>query len=100
MARSRLFAAALHRSVELGTQIRHKAFHRHGVVGEFARFRIERGLDIGHLLATRRNSWSSARLVEPLPADQHPPDLTGARADLVELGVTQIPSGGIIVDVA
>ena len=43
---------------------------------------------------------ASARLVEQLPADQHAPDLACARADLVELGVTQIPPGGIVIDVA
>src|SRR5262249_23857820 len=43
---------------------------------------------------------ASARLVEQLPADQHAPDLAGARADLIELGIAQIASRGIIVDVA
>src|SRR5215831_4712330 len=43
---------------------------------------------------------ASARLVEQLPADQHAPDLAGAGADLVELGVAQVAPGGIVVDVA
>ena len=55
MPRSRLFAAALHRGVELGAQVRNQAFHRLGVVAEFARFGVERGLDVGH--AARQNVW-------------------------------------------
>src|SRR5262249_34646218 len=43
---------------------------------------------------------ASPRLVEQLPADQHAPDLAGAGADLVELGVAQIASGRVVVDVA
>src|SRR5918995_831842 len=31
----------------------------------------------------------STRLLEQLPPDQHPPDLAGSGADLVELGVAQ-----------
>src|SRR5215470_10845001 len=42
----------------------------------------------------------SPRLLEQLPADQHAPDLAGAGADLVELGVAQIASGRVVVDVA
>src|SRR6266545_1599221 len=40
------------------------------------------------------------RLVEQLAADQHPPYLRRARADLVQLGVAPQPTGGIVVDVA
>src|SRR4051794_1011432 len=42
----------------------------------------------------------SGRLVEQLAADQHAPDLTGAGADLVELGIAQQPPGRVLVDVA
>src|SRR4029453_4209057 len=41
-----------------------------------------------------------ARLPERLPADHHAPDLACACTDLVELGIAQISSGRIIVDVA
>src|SRR5437879_12107729 len=41
---------------------------------------------------------SSPRLLEDLPADQHPPDLAGAGADLVELGVAQHAAGRIVLD--
>src|SRR6476619_1057040 len=60
MARPRLFAAALHRSVELSTKVRDEAFHRLGVVGEFARFRIEGGMNGGHCLTEQRNLRSVA----------------------------------------
>src|SRR5689334_19448175 len=40
------------------------------------------------------------RLLEQLAADQHAPDLARAGADLIELGIAQIASRGIIVDVA
>src|SRR4051794_45617 len=46
------------------------------------------------------NPHSSLRLLKNLPADQHPPDLAGAGADLVKLGVAQDAAGGIIVDIA
>src|SRR5689334_16782669 len=42
----------------------------------------------------------SPRLLEDLPADQHPADLAGAGADLVELGVAQQAAGRVVVDVA
>src|SRR6476646_10175997 len=55
-------------------------------------------------LPDRRHNGSccppaSARLVEQLPADQHAPDLAGAGADLVELGVAQIPPSRVVIDV-
>src|SRR5512144_212481 len=40
------------------------------------------------------------RLVEKLAADQHPPDLARAGADLVELRIAPEPSGRVVVDVA
>src|SRR5215471_4449046 len=43
---------------------------------------------------------ASGRLVEELAADQHAPDLGGARADLVELRVAPQPPDGKLVDVA
>src|SRR5690242_7680786 len=46
---------------------------------------------------TRRRS---CRLAEQFTADQHPPDLAGAGADLVQLGVAQQTPGRIVVDVA
>src|SRR5215471_8600045 len=51
--------------------------------------------DVSAVIAAR-----SARLIEQLPADQHAPDFARARTDLVELGVAQISSGGIVVDIA
>src|SRR5262245_62295008 len=48
-------------------------------------------------------SWSSAslgRLLEQLASDQHPADLAGAGADLVELGVAQQAARRVIVDIA
>src|ERR1700724_2274374 len=40
------------------------------------------------------------RLLENLPADQHPADFVGPCPDLVELGVAQQPPGRELVDVA
>src|ERR1700730_10866885 len=40
------------------------------------------------------------RLREQLAPDQHAPNLAGTGADLIELGITQIAPGRIIVDVA
>src|SRR5437588_7474671 len=48
-------------------------------------------------------SWSSQpllRLVEQLAADQHPPDLGRAGADLVQLGIAPQAPGRVFVDVA
>src|ERR1700730_14416196 len=42
----------------------------------------------------------SPRLLENLPPDQHAADFAGPGADLVELGVTQQPAGGKIIDIA
>ena len=42
----------------------------------------------------------SARGLEQLAADQHPPGLAGARPDLVELGVPEQAARGNVVDVA
>src|SRR6476646_9648715 len=42
----------------------------------------------------------SARFLEQLSADQHAPDLTRPRPDLVELGIAQVSPGRIVVDVA
>src|SRR5712691_8275996 len=44
--------------------------------------------------------YPSFRLLENLPPDQHAPDLAGAGADLVELGVAQQAPGREVVDVA
>src|SRR5690606_35770882 len=41
-----------------------------------------------------------AALLEQLPADQHSPDFTGAGADLVQLGITQQATGGVVIDIA
>src|SRR5689334_18796298 len=43
---------------------------------------------------------ASGRTLEQLASDQHAADLLSARADLVQLGITQQPPGGIIVRVA
>ena len=43
VARPRLLAAALHGSVERGTEIRDQTFHRRGVRGELGRLRIDGG---------------------------------------------------------
>src|SRR2546430_10551106 len=53
------------------------------------RWRISRAISSSSLL----------RLVEQLAADQHPSDLGGARADLVELGVAPQAPGRVVVDV-
>src|SRR5690606_13076340 len=37
---------------------------------------------------------------EQLPPDQHPPNLVGAGADRIQLGVAQDPPGRVLVDVA
>src|SRR4249919_798256 len=42
----------------------------------------------------------SAPPVEQLASDQHAPDLVGARADRIELGIAQDAAGGEFVDVA
>ena len=41
--RARFFAAALHRGLELGAQVRNQGLHRLGVVGEFRRARLDGG---------------------------------------------------------
>lgn len=40
---------------------------------------------------------SRRRLVEQLPPDEHAPDLTRARADLIQLGVAQQATGRVVV---
>src|SRR6202043_2122631 len=38
--------------------------------------------------------------LDEVAADDHPADFAGARADFIELGVTQEPSGRVFVDIA
>src|SRR5512137_170709 len=46
-----------------------------------------------------RPGCGSSGLLEELAPDEHAPDLAGAGADLVELGVPQQAAGGVVVDV-
>src|SRR5512147_3106603 len=48
----------------------------------------------------RMDMPGSRRLVEDFAADQHAPDLAGAGADLIELGIAQQPPGRVVVDIA
>src|SRR5688572_977452 len=47
-----------------------------------------------------RMDMLSRRLVEDFAPDQHAPDLAGAGADLVQLGIAQQAPGRIVVDIA
>src|ERR1700737_5270426 len=49
---------------------------------------------------TPHDKFTLPQLLEQLAADQHAPNLAGAGADLIELDITQIAPGRIIVDVA
>src|SRR4029077_3051783 len=42
---------------------------------------------------------ASRRLAEQLAADQHAADFAGACADLVQLGIAQQPTRGVVVDI-
>ena len=83
VALARLFAAALHRRVELGAQIRDQRLHGRGVARELGACGSMADAQRAHRCGTQRV------FVEQFAPDQHAADFAGAGADLVELGVAQ-----------